>query len=73
MLPDFEMIVHRFEERPDLTIIPVSDVHLGAAEHMEKEWAAFCESVLSRPNVYPVTFTVLSSGAGDSGSGSPSK
>lgn len=52
MLPDFEMIVHRFEERPDLTIIPVSDVHLGAAEHMEKEWAAFCESVLSRPNVY---------------------
>ena len=36
MLPDFEMIVRRFEERPNLTIIPVSDVHLGAAEHMEK-------------------------------------
>ena len=46
MLPDFEMVVHRFEDRPDLTIIPISDVHLGAAEHMEKEWASFCESVL---------------------------
>lgn len=49
MLPDFEMVVHRFEDRPDLTIIPISDVHLGAAEHMEKEWASFCESVLSDP------------------------
>ena len=47
MLPDFEMVVHRFEDRPDLTIIPISDVHLGAAEHMEKEWASFCENVLS--------------------------
>ncbi len=51
MLPDFEMVVHRFEDRPDLTIIPISDVHLGAAEHMEKEWASFCESVLSNPSV----------------------
>lgn len=51
MLPDFEMVVHRFEDRPDLTIIPISDVHLGAAEHMEKEWASFCENVLSNPNV----------------------
>lgn len=51
MLPDFEMVVHRFEDRPDLTIIPISDVHLGAAEHMEKEWASFCENVLSNPSV----------------------
>ena len=51
MLPDFEMVVHRFEDRPDLTIIPISDVHLGAAEHMEKEWASFCENVLSDPGV----------------------
>lgn len=51
MLPDFEMVVHRFEDRPDLTIIPISDVHLGAAEHMEKEWASFCENVLSNPCV----------------------
>lgn len=52
MLPDFEMIVRRFEERPNLTIIPVSDVHLGAAEHMAKEWAAFCDMVLSNEDVY---------------------
>lgn len=52
MLPDFEMIVRRFENRPNLTIIPISDIHLGAAEHMEKEWAAFCDMVLSDENVY---------------------
>lgn len=52
MLPDFEMIVRRFEERPNLTIIPVSDVHLGAAEHMTKEWAAFCDMVLSNEDIY---------------------
>lgn len=51
MMPDFEMIVHELGEE-DITIIPVSDVHLGAAEHMEKEWAEFCDMVLQRPNVF---------------------
>ena len=53
MLPDFELIVHDLGE-DDVTIIPVSDVHLGAAEHMEKEWAEFCENVLQSPNTYLV-------------------
>lgn len=52
MLSDFEMITHTFSERPDITIVPISDVHLGAAEHMEREWKAFCASILSHPNVY---------------------
>lgn len=52
MLPDFEMITHKFPERPDLTIVPISDVHLGAAEHMESEWDSFCKKVLSDPNIY---------------------
>lgn len=52
MLSDFDMIVHSFPERQGITIIPVSDVHLGAAEHMEKEWNAFCKKVLETPNVY---------------------
>jgi predicted phosphodiesterase len=52
MLSDFEMISHKFPERPDLTIVPISDVHIGAAEQMWKEWESFCKRVLSNPNIY---------------------
>lgn len=52
MLKDFELIQHHFEKNDDITIIPISDVHLGADEHMEKEWKSFCDNVLSNPNVY---------------------
>lgn len=52
MLSDFEMIIRKFPERQDITIYPISDVHLGAAEHLEKEWKAFCESILSQPDAY---------------------
>jgi endonuclease/exonuclease/phosphatase family metal-dependent hydrolase len=51
MLKDFEMIVHHFPKNEDLTIIPVSDVHLGAAEHMQRAWELFCQSVLENENV----------------------
>lgn len=54
MLRDFEMIIHKFPERPDLKIIPVSDVHLGAAEHMWQEWENFRNRVLSDPSIYLV-------------------
>lgn len=50
MKSDFEIIKHHFPENKDLIIYPISDVHLGAAEHMEKEWAEFCEKVLQEPN-----------------------
>lgn len=50
MLRDFQMITHRFSDRPDLDIIPISDVHLGAAEHMWDAWDAFCKRVLETPN-----------------------
>ena len=52
MLPDFEMIVHQFKD--DITIIPVFDVHLGAAEHMEQEFQQFLKMVKETPNVYLV-------------------
>jgi len=52
MLSDFEIICHQFPARPDLHIYPISDVHLGAAEHMEREWANFCDRVLTDPNAY---------------------
>ena len=52
MLSDFELICHQFPDRPDLHIYPISDVHLGAAEHMERAWASFCDTLLSDPNAY---------------------
>lgn len=52
MLSDFELITHKFPERKDVLIVPISDVHLGAAEHMEREWQSFCESVMKQPNLY---------------------
>ena len=52
MLSDLEMVFHKFPENKDLTIIPISDVHMGAAEHMEREWSNFCANLLSEPNTY---------------------
>ena len=52
MLNDFTMIQHKFAENNDIHIIPISDVHLGAAEHMQKDWELFCQSVLETPNTF---------------------
>lgn len=52
MLPDFEMIIHKFPEREDITIIPIADVHLGARECMEQEFIKFVDSIKDKPNVY---------------------
>lgn len=52
MLRDFEIIIHEFEENNDITIIPISDVHLGANEHMQRAWETFCMDVLKEPNTY---------------------
>ena len=54
MLSDFELITHKFPGRQDITVYPISDVHLGAAEHKEQEWKKFCDGVLSDPNAYLV-------------------
>lgn len=52
MLKDFEMIQHTFPQGEDITIIPISDVHLGAAEHMQRQWELFCQNVLNEKNTY---------------------
>lgn len=52
MLPDFEIITQQFPERQTVKIYPICDVHLGAAEHKESEWADFCSRVLSEPDSY---------------------
>ena len=54
MLSDFEIISHHFPEREDIKIYPVSDVHLGAAEHLTREWELFCQRVKDEPNSYIV-------------------
>lgn len=52
MKSDYDLIIHKFPANDDLTIIPISDVHLGAFEHKRKEWLDFCKSVLEQPNTY---------------------
>ena len=52
MLPDLKIITHQFPDRPDIKIYPISDVHLGAAEHMVREWETFCMKVKSEANSY---------------------
>lgn len=54
MLSDFEIITHQFPENRDIILFPISDVHLGASEHMEKEWAEFCRQIEETPNAYIV-------------------
>ena len=54
MLPDFELIQHSFHGGHDVTIIPLSDVHLGSQECMEQELIKFIAEVKDHPNVYLV-------------------
>ena len=52
MLSDFEIITHHFPKNDDIVLCPISDVHLGASEHMEKEWGEFCRQIAETPNAY---------------------
>ena len=54
MLPDFEMIQHQFWGGHDITIIPVSDVHLGSPECREQEFINFIDTVSKTENTYLV-------------------
>ena len=51
-LRDFDVIVHEFPATHDLHLHFIADVHLGAREHMEREWSDFCSSVLADPHAY---------------------
>ena len=52
MKNDFELITKHFNS--DITIYPISDVHLGSLEHNEKEWAEFVYKIVSEPNAYVI-------------------
>ena len=51
MLPDFEMIIHKFPAGEDITICPIADVHLGARECMEDAFREFISTIAGKPNV----------------------
>ena len=36
----------------DITIYPISDVHLGALEHNADEWEKFIDKIKNEPNSY---------------------
>ena len=52
MLGDFELITHDLTGGHDVTIIPISDVHLGAAECMEKEFIEFIDKIRQSEHTY---------------------
>lgn len=52
LLSDFHIITKRFTERNDITIYPIADIHLGAAEHMESAWREFRTKILEEENAY---------------------
>ena len=49
MLSDLTIIQHHFPDRPNLKIYPISDVHLGAAEHMRSEWESLVKTIMDDP------------------------
>lgn len=52
MLNDFEMIVRRFEDREDITLLPIADVHFGSIAHRTREWEKFVMAVKDQQNTY---------------------
>lgn len=50
MTNDLKLIVHKFDE--NITIYPISDVHLGSLEHNANEWQKFVDTVREEPNSY---------------------
>lgn len=49
---DFKLIVHQFDD--NITIYPISDVHLGSLEHNSDEWDKFIDKIKKEPNSYIV-------------------
>lgn len=52
MISDYKIIHHEFDRQAGITIIPVCDVHLGAADCDEDGFKAFIKAVADSPNTY---------------------
>ena len=46
MLTDFTLIQRYIPEHREIKIYPISDLHLGAAEHNESAWSEFRTKIL---------------------------
>lgn len=53
MIPDC-IAVQRSFDRTDITLHPVFDLHIGAAEFMEREWQTYKRAILDDPNAYVI-------------------
>lgn len=53
MKEDFDIISHHFE-RDNIRIYGIFDVHLGAAEYLERPFIEFRDGILKDPNAYVV-------------------
>lgn len=52
MRRDFEPLIYHFPDNKDLTLYPISDLHIGARECMINVWGDFKRKLLSEPNSY---------------------
>lgn len=54
MPKDFDIITHCFEQKEDIHLHWIADVHFGAQEHLTREWEDFCAKILDDKNSYIV-------------------
>lgn len=52
MISDFHIIQKRITKKADITIYPIADIHLGAAEHNESAWREFRTKIMKEENSY---------------------
>lgn len=52
VINDFHLITYRFHDKHNITIYPIADIHLGAAEFKEGAWREFCTRILSEEHSY---------------------
>lgn len=52
MIKDFDVIEYNFKK--DITIVPISDVHIGHKSFMEKEFKEVIAQIKNNPNIYTV-------------------
>lgn len=52
MLSDFTIIEKKFPNREDIKLVGIFDLHIGAREHLEREWNDFLATVKKDENTY---------------------
>lgn len=63
MKDDLVPILIKLPEQHDITIYPISDLHVGSREFMEKAWGLFVKKLLSEPYSYVILIGDLANNA----------